>query len=66
MDNLIKKVPTGISSLDPIIKGGFPGGSFILALGEVGAGSQEFIYTSMLGLSQLTKEPAEDEWNGIT
>ena len=57
MDNLIKKVPTGISSLDPIIKGGIPGGSFILALGEVGAGSQEFIYTSMLGLSQLAKDP---------
>lgn len=64
MDNVIKKFPTGISSLDPIIKGGFPGGSFVLVLGEVGAGSQEFIYTSMLGLSQLVKNPPKS--NGTT
>jgi KaiC/GvpD/RAD55 family RecA-like ATPase len=57
MDSEIKKSPTGVPSLDPIIKGGLPTGSFILALGEVGAGSQEFIYTSMLGLSQLIKAP---------
>jgi KaiC/GvpD/RAD55 family RecA-like ATPase len=57
MDNEIKKSPTGVPSLDPIIKGGLPNGSFILILGEVGAGSQEFIYTSMLGLSQLVKAP---------
>lgn len=50
-----KKVPSGISSLDPVIKGGFPAGAFILLLGEVGAGSQEFMYSSALMLSHMKK-----------
>lgn len=53
------KYPTGISSLDPVIKGGFPPGSFTLLLGEVGAGSQEFVYTSMLMLSHIKCEGRE-------
>ena len=45
-----KKMPTGISSLDPILDGGAPPGSVILFLGDLGAGSNEFIYSSMVNL----------------
>ena len=51
----LKSIPTGISSLDLIIEGGFPSGSFTLLLGEVGAGSTEFAYSSAIMLS-LIKE----------
>lgn len=53
METTLSKMPTGIQSFDPVIKGGFPAGAFVLLLGEVGAGSQEFMYTSALMLSQL-------------
>jgi len=43
-----RRIATGIKSLDPIIKGGFPSGSFIVLLGEMGAGNIEFAYTSMI------------------
>lgn len=43
-----RRIATGIKSLDPIIKGGFPSGSFIVLLGEIGAGNIEFAYTSMI------------------
>lgn len=56
METTQKKVPTGIPSFDPVIKGGFPAGALVLLLGEVGAGSQEFVYTSTLMLSQLKKD----------
>ncbi|MFA6224659.1 MAG: hypothetical protein WC620_00390 [Methanoregula sp.] len=45
-----KKMPTGISSLDPILEGGVPPGSGILFLGDLGAGSNEFVYRSMVNL----------------
>ena len=45
-----KKMPTGISSLDPILDGGVPPGSVILFLGDLGAGSYEFVYSSMINL----------------
>jgi KaiC/GvpD/RAD55 family RecA-like ATPase len=45
-----KKMPTGISSLDPILDGGIPPGSVILFLGDLGAGSYEFVYSSMINL----------------
>jgi len=45
-----KKMPTGISSLDPILDGGVPPGSVILLLGDLGAGSNEFVYSSMINL----------------
>lgn len=51
-------MPTGVPSFDPVIKGGFPAGSFVLLLSEVGAGGSEFVYTSMLMLAQLKKERA--------
>ena len=45
-----KKMPTGISSLDPILDGGVPPGSVILFLGDLGAGSYEFVYSSVINL----------------
>ncbi len=41
-----KKIPSGIDSLDTMIDGGFPAGSLVLLLGELGAGDAEFVYTS--------------------
>lgn len=41
-----KKIPSGIDSLDTVIDGGFPAGSMVLLLGELGAGDTEFMYTS--------------------
>jgi KaiC/GvpD/RAD55 family RecA-like ATPase len=39
---------TGISSLDPILDGGVPPGSVILLLGDLGAGNNEFVYSSIV------------------
>ncbi|WAC04947.1 MAG: hypothetical protein OS112_10925 [Methanoregula sp.] len=43
-----QKMPTGISSLDPIIDGGVPMGSVILLLGDIGGGNYEFVYSSIV------------------
>ena len=51
-------MPTGISSLDPVLEGGVPPGSMILLLGDAGAGSQEFVYSSMANLVGLKKAEA--------
>lgn len=53
------RIATGIRSLDPIIKGGFPSGSFVVLLGEIGAGNIEFAYTSMI-MSQLEQKKHKD------
>jgi KaiC/GvpD/RAD55 family RecA-like ATPase len=58
MDKNRQWIPTGVPSFDPVIKGGFPAGSFVLLLSEVGAGGSEFMYTSMLMLAQMRKEQA--------
>ena len=47
------RMPTGISSLDPVLDGGIPPGSVVLLEGDIGAGSQEFVYTSLIYLSLL-------------
>jgi archaellum biogenesis ATPase FlaH len=44
------RMPTGITSLDPVLDGGIPPGSVVLLLGEVGAGNMEFVYSSLLSL----------------
>lgn len=49
------RVPTGITSLDPALDGGVPPGSMILLVGDIGGGSQEFAYTSLMALSRLVK-----------
>jgi KaiC/GvpD/RAD55 family RecA-like ATPase len=50
---VVQRMPTGISSLDPVLDGGIPPGSVILLEGDIGAGSQEFVYTSLIYLSML-------------
>ncbi len=52
--NLIA-MPTGIVSLDSVLKGGFPAGSFVVLLGEIGAGNTEFAYTSVLSLLEMQR-----------
>nr|WP_321350747.1 hypothetical protein [uncultured Methanoregula sp.] len=55
-DTMKQKTPTGISSLDPILNGGVPRGSVILLLGDIGAGSYEFTYSSIASVLDLIKE----------
>ena len=47
------KISTGIAMFDSIIGGGVPLGSAILLLGEIGAGQNEFAYTSAVRLSKI-------------
>ncbi|MDD1702637.1 MAG: hypothetical protein LUQ31_06625 [Methanoregula sp.] len=55
-----ERMPTGITSLDPILDGGVPGGTMILLLGEIGAGHYEFAYSSIVStLDRLAKLPAD-------
>lgn len=51
-----KKMPTGIASLDPVLDGGIPPGSVMLLLGDLGAGSYEFTYSSIVNILTLMKE----------
>ncbi|MDD4128058.1 MAG: ATPase domain-containing protein [Methanomicrobium sp.] len=59
-DNIVKRIPTGIASLDPVLNGGVPPGSVILLTGEPGAGNREFVYSSVIFLSKL-KEKGEEK-----
>jgi len=56
-DHLRVRMPTGISSLDPVLDGGIPPGSVVLLLGENGAGATEFAYSSIIFLSLLKGQP---------
>nr|WP_209690870.1 ATPase domain-containing protein [Methanomicrobium sp. W14] len=58
-DDDVKRVPTGIESLDPVLDGGVPPGSVILLAGEPGAGNREFVYSSVLFLSMMKRKGAE-------
>ncbi len=62
MDMKLSKIPTGIDSLDPILRGGLPSGSLILLLGEGGAGDFEFALTSA---SRMLMMRDEKTCNGI-
>jgi archaellum biogenesis ATPase FlaH len=56
-----QKMPTGISSLDPMMEGGIPPGTVVLLLSEIGAGSYEFIYSSILSISSMkSKSPVSN------
>lgn len=54
-DSHLKKMPTGIASIDPVLEGGVPPGSVILLLGDLGAGSYEFTYSSVVNILGLMK-----------
>ena len=53
----VRKVPTGIADLDSIVNGGFPSGSTILLLGDIGAGMQEYIYTAASKTALVHERP---------
>jgi KaiC/GvpD/RAD55 family RecA-like ATPase len=59
-------IPTGIPSLDPLLFGGLPPGSFVLLIGESGAGCEEFAYTSITNLSHLKTRSDPKLTTGIT
>jgi KaiC/GvpD/RAD55 family RecA-like ATPase len=52
-----KRIPTGVSDLDTIVKGGLPSGSLVLLLGDVGAGQREYVYTSASKIAIVTEKP---------
>jgi KaiC/GvpD/RAD55 family RecA-like ATPase len=54
-----QRIPTGITSLDPILDGGVPTGSVILLLGDIGAGNYEFVYSSIV--NTLNAAPKSDD-----
>jgi KaiC/GvpD/RAD55 family RecA-like ATPase len=56
-----RKMPTGIASLDPVMEGGIPPGSVVLLLAEIGSGSAEFIYSSVLSLSRTGRITADSK-----
>lgn len=56
----IPPMPTGITSLDPVLEGGMPPGSVVLLLGETGSGNREFVYSSILSLAASKIEKRED------
>ena len=56
-DPVVRKVPTGIADLDSIVDGGFPSGSTVLLLGEIGAGMQEFVYTAASKIAIVNDRP---------
>jgi KaiC/GvpD/RAD55 family RecA-like ATPase len=53
-------MPTGIGSFDPVMEGGVPPGSVMLLLGDIGAGSFEFVYTSIINLATLQRRDPEN------
>jgi KaiC/GvpD/RAD55 family RecA-like ATPase len=57
MGPTMKRVPTGVSDFDSIIKGGLPAGSVVLLLGDVGAGQNEFVYTSLFKIATVQGKP---------
>ncbi len=53
----LNRIPTAIPTLDTIIRGGFPSGSLVLLIGDVGAGNTEFAYTCAVMHSIMKKSP---------
>jgi KaiC/GvpD/RAD55 family RecA-like ATPase len=52
-----RRIPSGVADFDSIIKGGFPAGSVVLLVGELGAGQAEFALTSAAKLSMVIEHP---------
>ena len=57
MRSVAKSIPSGVADFDSIIKGGFPLGSVVLLVGELGAGQMEFALTSASKLSMVKDRP---------
>ncbi len=57
MGVLAKSIPTGVADFDSIIKGGFPAGSVVLLVGDIGAGQTEFALTSAAKLAMVKERP---------
>lgn len=57
MGAIAKSIPTGVADFDSIIKGGFPAGSVVLLVGDIGAGQTEFALTSAAKLSMVKETP---------
>ncbi|MFP4001078.1 MAG: RAD55 family ATPase [Thermoplasmata archaeon] len=55
----MKKIPTGVSDLDAIVKGGVPAGSVVLLFTEIGAGGLEYAYTSSAKILKVKNEPKD-------
>jgi len=55
MESISQKMPTGITSLDPILEGGVPQGSVILLLGDLGGGNYEFAHSSIAHILSFSK-----------
>jgi KaiC/GvpD/RAD55 family RecA-like ATPase len=53
----VKRIPTGVADFDTIVKGGLPSGSLVLLMGDVGAGQQEYVYTSAAKLAIVRDNP---------
>ncbi len=53
---ILNLIPTGIRTFDVNINGGFPAGSVILLLEDVGAGAREFIYTSVFNIVKMKSD----------
>ncbi len=49
----LEKIPTGIKTFDSNINDGFPAGSVVLLLEDIGAGAREFIYTTIYNTLKL-------------
>ncbi len=60
--DFLKRMPTGLTSLDPVFDGGVPIGSLILLLGEIGAGNRDFVYTSIINLSLRSPLPSDSDY----
>lgn len=58
-DQTTRRMPTGITSLDPVLNGGVVPGSLILLLSDIGAGSAEFAYTSLITHAKMKKQNGE-------
>ena len=58
----LRRIPTGVSDFDNIVKGGMPLGSVVLLLGDLGAGQKEYAMTSAAKLSLVRENPRSAEF----